>query len=83
MSNYQIYINPHCGNCAPAIARMRAAVTAMGHPAPDVVNVLDDVDGAVRLRITRVPALVRDGQVLVQGAAGHRALQRAIRQEKA
>lgn len=77
MSQYRIYFNPHCAGCEPAIEAMRQAVLALGQE-PQILNVLDDLDTAARLRITRVPALVRDEAVLSQGPVDPDVLQKLL-----
>ena len=82
MHYYRIYINPHCQSCEALVTRMQTAVTARGYPVPETVSVLDDLETAVRLRITRVPALVHNDRLVAQGAVGRQALQRAIGQQE-
>lgn len=68
MEKFQIYINPHCHDCDAVIETMQNALKSRGDAEAEIVNVLDDVDAAVALRITRVPALVKGHHVIVQGA---------------
>ncbi len=67
MKKFQIYINPHCHDCDAVIEAMQDVVKCRGGAEAEIINVLDDVDAAVALRITRVPALVKGHQVIVQG----------------
>lgn len=68
MEKFRIYINPHCHDCDAAIEAMQKVVKNRGGAEAEIINVLDDVDGAVALSLTRVPALVKGRQVIVQGA---------------
>lgn len=82
MSEYRIYFNPHCANCEPAIEAMRQAVTALGRGTPALVNVLDDVDTAVRLRIAHVPALVCGQRLIAQGSVSRTQLEPLLLQQQ-
>lgn len=80
MNNFQIYVNPHCHDCDSLIEAMQAAVRRHGYPDVDLLNVLEHVDAAVALRITRVPALVYADQLIAQGVVNEAQLEKRLNQ---
>lgn len=80
MKNFQIYVNPHCHDCDSLIEVMQTIVKNRGLPEAGIVNVLDDMDTAVALRITRVPALVYADKVIAQGAVSEAHLEKILNQ---
>ena len=80
MNSFLIYVNPHCHDCDSLIEAMQTMVKNRGYPEADIVNVLEDTDAAVALRITRVPALVFANRVIAQGAVTEAQLEKCLEQ---
>lgn len=75
VNRFVTYINPYCSSCQPAVEAMQAAVEKLGYPVPDLRSVLDDLDTAVALGITRPPALVLRDSVITQGSGSSKHIQ--------
>ena len=79
MDSFQIYVNPHCHDCDALIEAMQATVRRNGYPDAALLNVLEHVDAAVALRITRVPALVYADKLIAQGVVSEEQLEKRLK----
>ncbi|MBI2970013.1 MAG: thioredoxin family protein [Gammaproteobacteria bacterium] len=74
-----LYYAPFCGHCASVKRRLRAIAASNAEEiAYRELDVLNQLDAAVALRIRATPALVINGKLAASGALGPRRLRELL-----
>lgn len=80
MPKVEIFSSPGCGKCGHAKDVLQKVVTEIGSGKIEwrEVNVLDEMDYAVRLGVLSTPAIAVDGELVFASLPSARQLRRAL-----
>jgi protein-disulfide isomerase len=83
MLNVEVFSSPGCGKCSHArdVLRKLAEEIGGGRIRWREVNVLDEMDYAVRLGVLSTPAIALDGKLVFTALPSAKKLRRALEQK--
>lgn len=78
--NVEVFSSPDCGKCRKAKELLRKQVEIIGanQIAWREVNILDEMDYAVRIGVLSTPAIAIDGELVFTGLPSVKKLRRAL-----